>query len=86
MLMLQNMKAWVQMEVVGARQWLLYAMKEMYWAAVLAAGMQCLGGRTGNVKKFAAYVVLFRALKFPLEVLFILKHDVKFYMQALNGP
>ena len=72
MLLLQNMKAWVQMEVVGARQWLLYAMKETYWAAVLAAGMQCLGG--GNVKKFAVYMVLFRALKLPLEVLFVWIH------------
>ncbi len=44
MQMLQNMKAWVEEEVRGAHHWLSKAVKEMWWAVVLAAGMVYFGG------------------------------------------
>ena len=48
-LTMQKVKAWVQGEMRGAKQFLAFALQEMWWAAVLAAGMQLPGGRTGGV-------------------------------------
>ena len=49
---------------------------------MLAAGMQLLGGGTGRVKGFAETMFFLRALKFPLELLQILKYDFQHYMQG----
>jgi hypothetical protein len=85
MQMLQNMKAWVQQEVVGGWNFVQFAVKEVWWTAVLAAGMQYLGGGTGGVKEFAGYMLLLRTLKMPLEILYILKYDLQYFTQALKG-
>jgi len=50
-------------------QILLFAVKEMWWAAVLAAGMHYLGGSTGHVVELATYMFFFRALKLPMKLL-----------------
>ena len=78
----QKVKAWVQGEMRGAKQFLAFALQDTWWAAVLAAGMQLLGGGTGGVKGFAETMFFLRALKFPEELLQILKYDFQYYMQA----
>ena len=65
LLSMQKVKAFLQAEMRGAAQFLEFALQEMWWAAVLAAGMQLLGGGTGRVKGFAETVFFLRALKFP---------------------
>ena len=79
---LQKVKAFWQAETRGAAHVLKFAMQEFWWAAVLAAGMQLLGGGTGGVKGFAETMFFLRALKFPLELLQILKYDFQHYMQG----
>ena len=79
---LQKVKAFLQAETRGAAHVLKFAMQEFWWAAVLAAGMQLLGGGTGGVKGFAETMFFLRALKFPLELLQILKYDFQHYMQG----
>ena len=83
LLSMQKVKAFLQAEMRGAAHVLKFAMQEMWWAAVLAAGMQLLGRGTGGVKQFVQTTFLVRALKFPLELLQILKHDFQHYMQAI---
>ncbi len=82
MLSLQKVKAFLQAETRGAAHVLKFAMQEFWWAAVLAAGMQLLGGGTGGVKGFAESEFFLRALKFPLELLQILKYHFQHYMQG----
>ena len=80
---MQKVKAFLQAGMRGAAHVLKFAMQEFWWAAVLAAGMQLLGGGTGGVKGFAETMFFLRALKFPLELLQILKYDFQYYLQAI---
>ena len=82
-LSMQKVKALLQAEVRGAAHVLKFGIQEFWWAAMLAAGMQLLGGRTGGVKEFVQTTFAFRALKCPLELLQILKYDFQYYLQAI---
>ena len=79
-LTMQKVKAWVQGEMRGGKQFLAFALQDMWWAAVLAAGMQFLGRGTGGVKEFVQTTFVLQALKCPLELLQILKYDFQYYM------
>jgi hypothetical protein len=73
----------VKEEFEAGWQFVKFILRELWWAAVLAAVFYYCEGGTGGAKDIVKATFMIRFLKIPFEVLHIMKYDMQHYLQGI---
>ena len=80
---LKPLLEWLDDELDAALVKLQWLVKDMWWAAVLAAGIHYFEGSTGDIMQFVKVMFTIRLLKLPLDMWMWLQTDVLHWMNRV---
>ena len=81
---LQNLSEWMADEWAAVQVNLYWLVKDLWWAVLLAAGMDYFEGGTGGIREIVKTSFMIRLMVLPLNMYRWLQTDVERWMRSVE--